>query len=502
MKRRRALTLLAAGWLAVAGASPHAARATALDDVFPDGLPVPFERVLERLRAVAGADAVRTALIPLGRSLQRHSAAPDYFGSPRVVVAVTQDGARGPQTPRLADRLFLGYVPAAAVVEVISYDEEDGRFAFQEIVGYGSEHAAIVSPGAADLADRAICLRCHQGEGPIFARPLWSESNANPAVAARLGPLGEEFHGVPVNQSIDQLDAFDASTDRAARLAVANRLWSEGCPEAACRADLLLAALRFGLNGARADWQGSGGETVAAAFDERVVSLWPEGISVVSPDLPNRDPAPMLSAADPGLLLDAAGALDPEAPRPEVVLWKPDAERFDAAAREVAALLAPGDYEWLDDLLRSRDAEARTLALGCTVRDVPVSGGSEIRFRCTGDAAGVAGFLQPDGSGRIDRLTIEGAHAPARIGVRFVPDSGAYRIEPAGLAPRLPDGARVGPLTLHGTGMQLDVIDDFAPLAAGLRAMAHAGSPALEDGPFRRRRLLALLAEAVEREHG
>ncbi len=241
-----------------------------LSRLFPEGLPFPFEAALERLRALAGPENVETALIPLGRSLQRYAASPDYFASPRLVVAVTGDHAAGPDDPRLADRLFLGYQPAAEVVEAISYNAEADRFEFQEIVGYGPDGAAEAEP-----AERGVCLACHQGQGPIFARPLWAETNANPAIAARLVPLGARFHGAPVRQTVDDLEAFDAATDRAARLPLASRLWAEACPDATCRAGLLAAALRVGL-----------GAVVPAA---------PPGFSgtevaVVSPDLPNRDP--------------------------------------------------------------------------------------------------------------------------------------------------------------------------------------------------------------------
>ena len=35
-------------------------------------------------------------------------------------------------------------------------------------------------------ARRSLCLACHQNAAPIFARPLWDETPANPAIAARL----------------------------------------------------------------------------------------------------------------------------------------------------------------------------------------------------------------------------------------------------------------------------------------------------------------------------
>ncbi len=496
MRRLAALALLAlvatAGGAAVAAES-EASAGSVLDEVFPDGLPFPFERVLERLRAEAGADAVQTALIPLGRSLQRYSAAPDYFGSPRIVVAVSADRARGPEMPRLADRLYIGYVPAAAVIEAISYDEAAGRFVFREIVGYGASRG-----WRTDAAPRDICLRCHQAEGPIFARPLWSETNANPAIAARLAALGAVFEGVPVRQTVDELEAFDAATDRAALIAVANRLWAEGCPDAPCRAALLSAALRFGLNGARAEWRSPEAEA-ALTFADHAGQRWPDGLSAVSPDLPNRDPLVAFSRSHPEAVLEPAGALDPETPRAFVVLWRPGEGAFESAAAQIAAMLAPGDFVWLDALLQARGAPVTAVSLPCTLRSVPIGADAETRFECGSDRDRAEGFLRSDGSGRLDTLTIGGGSAPARIAVAA---GGQGALVPQGPSPRLPDGRRIAALALEGTALRVELVDDLSPLLAALDERARAGSAAFEAGPFRRRALLSLMAEVLGGENG
>ena len=502
MKRLAALAVLAA-LSAVPAAVPAAAQAvpggpadsaagSLFDELFPDGLPYPFQRVLDRLRAEAGPDAVRTALIPLGRSVQRYSAAPDFFGSPRIVLAVSGDRTQGPETPRLADRLYMAYVPAAAVVEAISYDEAAGRFVFREIVGYGDRGG-----WETDRPDSAICLRCHQAEGPIFARPLWSETNANPAIAARLARLGASFNGVPVRQTVDGLEAFDAATDRAARIAAANRLWAEGCPDAPCRAALLSAALRFGLNGSRADWTAPQTDT-ALAFVGHAGALWPDGLAVISPDLPNRDPLVQDGAADPDAILEPSGLLDPETPRPPLLLWRPGADGFDMAAREIAAQLSPGDFAWVDARLRRQGTTGTALSLACTLRTAP-GAGSETRFACGEDRDRIEGFLRPDGGGRLDRLSIEGGAAPARIAVRA---DEAGNLRPQGPAPRLPDGRRIDALTFLGTTLRLEVVDDLSPLVAALQERARAGSAAFDAGPFRRRVLLSLIAEVLGGENG
>ncbi|HET6521431.1 MAG TPA: hypothetical protein VFG47_16665, partial [Geminicoccaceae bacterium] len=234
----------------VYGVGPPAASPA---DEARHAIPFPFERLLADLNARIAPAEAKTVLVPLGRSLQRHAADPDYFASPRIVVAVDDDGA-GAGGPLLRDRLYLGYHERAGVIEVISYNEDAGRFEFQVVEGYGPGRLPRV-----EYAERSICVTCHQGHAPIFATALWSETNADPRVAARLAAeLGAAFHGAPVRRGIDVADALDRSTDRANRLAFANFAWTHGCggpegPEAAarCRGDLLLAVLRYRLGGAR-----------------------------------------------------------------------------------------------------------------------------------------------------------------------------------------------------------------------------------------------------------
>ena len=93
------------------------------DELFagPTGydIPYPFERLLEALDRRIAPATTRTALIPLGRSLQRYAAHPDYFKSPRLVVAVDADGV-DLGAVRLRGRLFLGFQPADEAREVVS----------------------------------------------------------------------------------------------------------------------------------------------------------------------------------------------------------------------------------------------------------------------------------------------------------------------------------------------------------------------------------------------
>ena len=459
-------------WLALAAAAALGSPALAdppgpdvppaggalLSALFPDGLPFPFEAVLDRLRSLAGPENVETALIPLGRSLQRYAADPDYFASPRLVVAVTGDRAAGPGSPRLADRLFLGYQPAADAIEAISYNEAAGRFEFQDLVGY--------SKGARpEPAERRVCLACHQGGGPIFARPLWSETNANPAIADRLAPLGESFHGAPVRQTVDGLEALDAATDRAAGLAVAARLWAEACPDAACRAALLASALRVGL--------GAGAGDPPAGFGAA-------DLAVVSPDLPNRDP--LLDAETTDDPLATGGRFNPETPREPVVVWSSDLDGFPGAARAIAAALSPGDLAAIDGLLRRRAGPTETLTLACATTTAALpSGGTEARFTCAAAVgqgeARLAGFRAPDGTGRLETLALPGQPPATDIALP--------------VTSRAPDGRRLG-LALGDTEATLTLTDDLAALEDAL-----ARRTGFAAGPFPREEVLALLADLL-----
>src|SRR5262245_25295349 len=337
---------------------PPPAGHSLFDELFATGaghkVPYPFEQLVDTLNARLAPATVTSALIPLGRSLQRYEAAPDFFRSPRVVLAVDGDGAPTLTDALLRDRLYLGYQPAANAIEVISYNEEAGRFEFQRVTDYGDGLAPQVS-----YADRGICSGCHQSHGPIFSRPLWSETNGNQTIAARLSELGARYHGVPVRQGIDGPDRFDRSTDRANRIGAIDRLWEVGCGEGpagiACRAELLRAALEFRLGGERSDWPMSA-SAVSARLQQRVSTLWRDGLAIVSPDLPNRDPLAalddMVGEARP---LDVEGAADPLTPRPAFVEWRAAADpatTFADLARDIAGAFAATDIAWLDNRLR------------------------------------------------------------------------------------------------------------------------------------------------------
>ena len=90
------------------------------DEITADGVPFPYEALVRKIEQATGCAPRRCAksvLIPLARSLQRTTAAPDFFRYPRVITAVTDDRAT---RAHIKDRLFLGYQERADLIEVIS----------------------------------------------------------------------------------------------------------------------------------------------------------------------------------------------------------------------------------------------------------------------------------------------------------------------------------------------------------------------------------------------
>ena len=308
------------------GASGHSSFEQVLDGEFP----FPFETLLRRIEQRLGcvpASCTSAVLIPFGRSLQRTVAAPDFLASPRVVVAVTGEGA-GPAYAK--DRLYLGYQPRSDLLEVISYNDDAGRFEFQLVRDYraGARPQLV-------MAERALCLACHQNHAPIFARPLWQETNANPRLAAALLAAGLDsgrVEGVPIARGVDLPNAIDEATDRANLYAVTLRLWREAC-DANCRAAAVLSAYEYGRSGGTRFDPVPG---LARRFAER----WPEGLAVPNPDLPNRDP--LAEPTSPPV--HVPGAFEALQPRPALEVWRGGDEWLERRfVRGIAAFLAEAD---------------------------------------------------------------------------------------------------------------------------------------------------------------
>jgi hypothetical protein len=332
-------------------------------------VPFPFTVLIARVAERSGSDpaatlpGVKQVLIPLGRSLQRLSAGLEFFKYPRVVAAVDQEAPTITRLPAmlLRDRLYLGYQEKAGLIEVISYNEAAGRFEFQLVKDYRAGGRPRVV-----YANRAVCMACHQNGAPIFSRPLWAETNANPRIAALLKKEGRDFYGLNLDRGVDVPNAIDNATDRANELALHQLLWREGCGEGdtglVCRARLFEEVVRYKLSQERlvqrsAAYRRDVGERIAQSARGR----WPQGLALGNPDIPNRDPlavttgGPILSAS----LADINPAFDPLQPRPPLEVWRFErAEDADRLVPGYAGMLAASDMRRLASSARLSRADA------------------------------------------------------------------------------------------------------------------------------------------------
>ena len=326
-------------------------------------LPFPFAALLARIDAQLGRDPAsslppaKRVLIPLGRSLQRTAAAPDYFAFPRVVVVADSPSA-STSAPLLKDRLYIGYQEKSAVLEVISYNEDAGRFEFQLVKNYRAGARPEVV-----YANRSLCFACHQNGAPIFSRALWDETNANPQVTALLLARGKHFYGIPPERGVDVPYAIDIATRRANGFALTQRLWREGCGDVdpvaiRCRAGLFAAALRHALsNGRVRESDSSFKREVDAPMRAEAARRWPGGLAIGAPDIPNRNPLQGLAnwpdaAARRVAHSHVSARFEPLEPRPAREIWRSDAaDAVNQGVSGLAEFVAATDRQRLETAL-------------------------------------------------------------------------------------------------------------------------------------------------------
>ncbi len=473
-------------------------------------IPFPFEALVERIETRAGCvppdpPCTRQVLIPLGRSLQRTAASPDFFRYPRVVVAVDREGGSKSRAGMLLkDRLYLGYQEKSNLIEVISYNETAARFEFQLVKDY--------RPGGAPrivYADRSVCVACHQNHAPLFSRQQWDETNANPRVAALLAGVQPSFYGIPARRGVEVPNAIDDAIHRANLLSVGNLLWREGCgasePEGTrCRGAALLAAWQYRLSSER-------GFAASDEFRERVVATlarnadaqWPGGLAIPNPEIPNRDPLSFLPGATGLAMASVPAGLEPLAPRAPLATWPSTdpslARRFVVA---FAQQIADADVRAVDATLASsaKAASRERFAAQCEIR----RGESELRFQCRtgGDAPGAslngrvvvrAGRVQ---SGEVASLALPGdepilhlAVAAARIKRGTNEETLSVTPTSRGQRARLQDGRAIESIQMrwnaNGKGEGLvTVVDDFGSLRDAITTLESGNG---EDAPLARR---------------
>lgn len=428
------------------------------DDITADGVPFPFDALVNKIEKKAGCRPVRcvtSVLVPLGRSLQRAAAAPDFFSFPRVVAAVTADGG-GHLLAK--DRVYLGYQERAGVIEVISYNETAARFEFQLVRNYRPQ-----SKPETVYASRAVCSACHQNQGPVFSRQQWDETNANPRIADRLasenGRTREQMYGVTIRRGVDLPNAIDDSTDRANLFAVVHRVWRDAC-DPACRSQALQAALQYRLS----QEQGfEAGAAFAAPLAQRFAAQWPSGLAIPNPDLPNRDPLAFAGAPSVANRIDVGAAFEALAPRAPIEIWSGDdallVPRFVAG---LASLFAEADVRDLDAELKRRAPVAvrRTYTARCSV--------NSDRYQCGGEVT-LSGTHS-----MIDRLSLGGKEL-TRLQLR----NGAVTRQ--GMTARTAGGDAIERIELPRRGkpgiVTVTVVEDFSPARAALARSDWSGVP-------------------------
>lgn len=502
---------------------PPAGRSLFDHLVGTDPVPFPLESLLATIEARLDPDAyldrpLKRVLIPLGRSLQREAGAPAFFRFPRAVAAVDGEPAmvQGDAGLLLRDRLYIGYLEKADVLEVVSYNERAARFEFQVVRDYREHGERRIT-----YAPRALCTACHQNAAPIFARPLWDETNANDRIAELLAAENKALYGFPIDQGVDMAYAIDNATDRANGFSLTQRLWREGCGagEAGrhCRGKLTIAVLQRLLLG-----------RPSAVYDQALVERmrvirtgrWPEGLLLPDPDIPNRKPLERLAPLDEAApdVPEAAtlfgessipSRFEPLAPRAPVATFNPvDTDWVGRAVEGLGEFLARTDVRRLDAHLSGLPASTRVLDAPCRVQADPLGDERErLKLDCRGEALSLRAriFQQANGrlSGRVTSIRIDGEEIGTLVlagqvrGDRL--DLAPSRSDSL-LTPRLADGNALVALELTRGGGETTTArvravireDVHALVEAVERLMAHEHA-AFDEAPFQRARILPAL---------
>jgi hypothetical protein len=504
-------------------------------------VPFPFSALTERIRAKLRhqefGGGTRIAMIPMGRSLQRTAAAPDFFKYPRLVFAVTGELLSDEHDAGvlLKDRLYIGYVEKTDLLEVISYNEAAGRFEFQLVKDYraGAEPKVF-------YANRQICIACHQNHAPIFSKPVWGETNANGRIAEMLGRQRADFYDLPPQANLDFPDDIDQATDRANALTTMQSVWREGCEvkdraqSQRCRATAFVAVLQYALSGDQnfaagsPKYQSDFVSTFTGGWHER----WPRGLMVAQSDLPDRSPlgggvsygggSDSTEDKDWIAAVNVPAALDPLNPREPRETWRfggaMDAYRYVLGW---ARFFAVDDFQTLDAHLlrraRSGGAPRSAYRAPCKLtRASPES--TSFKLKCAAgptvaDGVDISGSFDQVGSGTIDSINLgivgqvreaifDGASAK-RVGPDFVLRG---EVKKKGLTARLADGRALANLEIRWPAaastsalqpidaqVEATMLDDFAAVRAAVERLLERQASLFDSVPLRRASLMRAL---------
>lgn len=493
-------------------------------------IPYPFEKLLAHLNdrldtsnAYLG-QSIKQVLIPLGRSLQREAAAPNYFHSPRIVVAVDSEPVATSQDAGilLRDRLYIGYLEAADVLEIISYNEAAARFEFQVVHDYRGDAKPQVT-----YARRVVCMACHQNAAPIFARPLWDETNANQGITSELDKVASAFHGVPSRTGVDVAYAIDNATDRANEFSLTQKLWHEGCGAGdagrRCRQALLIRTFQFALSAGRGFDQES--EDYKAGLRQPMLDqrqrLWPDGLLIPDANIANRNPlagplAEKLTSdrVDLRRRANITAQFEPLSARPAASTWLPDPDAWVAQAiHGLSQFIARPDVLAIDRSLAQGQAKETRIELGCTTAFEQQATQDRIKLTCESAEISLRGLIYRSAedrqlSGRLRSVQVlgddlgalnvngyEAADGTLEITLQRFDMPGRVRLSSgdavAGLRLRRPEyGADSARLELH-------IVHDFERLEEAIVQAAEQHPALFANGPFRRAEVLPVLFRAL-----
>lgn len=248
---------------------------TEVERKLADGIPRSFDELVKLFSDKEDKSIpLSLLLIPDGRSLVRKTT---DFKDPRVLPIFSNAN------------VFIGYAPRTGQAEIIAWNPGRGRYEFFLI-----DHLEKGKEPVLHKPPRAVCISCHQNEGPVFSRSPWTESHAS----------NRSFLGSTLMDKLKQENSFRSSIPLAApgtafnfdlqvRVA-ARRLHGRDICEKFCAPDdrdcklhLLAAAIRIeNMAGFSAD--------LPKEIEYFSRNYWPEilsrGFSRPSSAIPDRDP--------------------------------------------------------------------------------------------------------------------------------------------------------------------------------------------------------------------
>lgn len=501
-------------------------------------IPFPFSRLLEKIDQTLNTTqndypGIKKVLIPLGRSLQRPAAGKAFFDYPRAVAAVDAEPRESPVHAGmlLKDRLYLGYHEKSNVLEIISYNETAGRFEFQLVKDYRKGGTPEIY-----YAPRAICTACHQNHSPIFSRPTWEETSANPIIKKYLKDTGKSFYGFDLNHGIDIPNAIDDATDRANLFSLQQWFWREGCESdntedsVKCRAGLLTAMLQYRLSGDRHFDENSDSykNNVLSVIQKNWQQNWPQGIAIPNPDIPNRDPflkQAKTKAVNPQSLrlINVETSFEPIKSRPPIKIWRSlSTEAISEIVSGLSDFIALTDIKRLDRHLNglvNKNTTRKIFKAKCQLTQKNKNNLQRISFDCPLDDHSNNGFSVRGRfyirDGKFNRCTIEQLHVTGsyykNIQVsdgKTIPNEVTLRLKNNELSTYLNDGSLIETVVFKwqqsdvnestiDAEATLSIVNTFSPVMTAINALndqtLNQNSDALTSQPFRRSTVMSTL---------